>query len=118
RIRARSCEWRSSEREDATVTGDHPVAVVLRSCGHRNDGLVQADAAGRAEESGVAEAEDATVSRVEPIALPRLRRCHAEDGRVQAHPSCRPEESGVAEAEDAAVAPPNDKTSPTAVAMR
>ena len=72
-----------AEGEDAAVAGDEPVAVAGGCCGHADDGLVELDGAGGAEEAGVAEGEDAAVAGDEPVAVAGGVGRHADDGLVE-----------------------------------
>ena len=91
------------EAEDAAVAGHHPVAVAVGVGGDPDDGLVEFDGAGGAEEPGVAVVEDPAVGGHQPVALAAGGGGHPHDGLRQGEVGRRAERVGVAVAGHRAV---------------
>ena len=69
--------------EDAAVGRDQPVPVSVGGRGHADDGPVEPERTGRAEEPSVAETEDAAVGADQPVAAAVGRGDDPDDRRVQ-----------------------------------
>src|SRR5207302_1807762 len=70
---------------------------------HPNDGLIEVEAAGGAEEAGVAVGEGAASGRDGPVAGAARGGCHPNDGLMEVEAAGGAEEAGVAVGEDAAI---------------
>src|SRR5664280_3319120 len=57
------------EGEDATVTGDHPIAMTIGCRSHRFNGLIEMRATHRPIEARITECEDSTIRGDQPVAL-------------------------------------------------
>ncbi|GIU86109.1 MAG: hypothetical protein KatS3mg009_0624 [Acidimicrobiia bacterium] len=99
----RAAERGATERVDAAVDRQEPVAVAARRRGRGDDRTVGVDADGRAVEPRVPEGEDAAVRADEPVPLARRRGDDREDGRGEPEAGGRAVEAGRPEREDPAV---------------